>query len=70
MTQEQVDVFEEILQISKGEFDQPLDQSKVAKKYNVELSDVQLMQEAQILTNTLDISKLEGTKLAELIGIE
>jgi plasmid maintenance system antidote protein VapI len=70
MTPEQVDVFEEILMISKGEFDQPLEESKVAKKYNVELSDVQLMQEAQILTNTLDISKLEGTKLAELIGIQ
>lgn len=70
MTEQQIDVFEEILAISKGEFDQPLEESKVAKKYNVELSDVQLMQEAQILTNTLDISKLEGTRLAELIGIE
>jgi len=70
MTEQQIDVFEEILAISKGEFDQPLEESKVAKKYNVEISDVQLMQEAQILTNTLDISKLEGTKLAELIGIE
>lgn len=70
MTKDQVEAFNEIVAISNGQFDKPLDESQVAKKYNVDLNDVKVLQEAQILTNSLDISKLEGSKIAELIGLE
>jgi hypothetical protein len=69
MTKDQIEAFSEVLSISNGDYDAPLNESELATKFGIDVSDVQVLAEARILEETLDISKLEGTKLAEIMGI-
>lgn len=69
MTKQQIEAFGEVLQISKGAYDAPLQESELATKFGIDVTDVQVLTEARIFEESLDISKLEGTKLAEMMGL-
>lgn len=69
MTKDQILAFTEVAMISSGQYDSNLNETDLAIKFGINVAEVEILTEARILEETLDFSNLEGTKLAEIMGI-
>jgi plasmid maintenance system antidote protein VapI len=69
LTKDQILAFTEVAAISNGEYDSKLNETDLAIKFGINVAEIEILTEARILEETLDLSNLEGTQLAKVMGI-